>query len=201
MLPEFNDPDVNIAYCNSNVVDEKGHVTKNFYNAHGYYNSLPNPQKWNRNYKSGGDDEIISGVGIINTIPNASAVLMRKNALMNIDKKVLLSLLTGGDWYIYLNLLKSGKIAYNSKPLNYHRRHNKSFVSRTSLNPDETLTDYYRIHSYVLDNFNVTEKTFNKMTEYVKSNLRKLWPELSDNEFESLYNEYKLTKIFNKILQ
>lgn len=31
-----------------------------------------------------------------------------------------------GDWFIYYNILKDGKISWNAKPLNYYRKHGSS---------------------------------------------------------------------------
>ncbi|MFM7850703.1 MAG: glycosyltransferase family 2 protein [Flammeovirgaceae bacterium] len=77
-------------------------------------------------YFNSGRDEISEKLVYENTIPNASAVLFRKNLYQKCggtDKTMRLC----GDWFLWIKLLLSSNIYYISTPLNYFR------FTRTSL--------------------------------------------------------------------
>ncbi len=202
LLPFLNDGEVNLVYCNSHVIDDAGDLQENFYFRTGYYDRLPGGDKWNRDYICSGADEINDGLGIKNIIPNASAVLFRRSAVTDIDQEKLFSFRCGGDWFIYLNTIRNGKLAYCADPLNYHRRHRGSVVGKSVGSAKETIPDYYSIHRYILENFRANEVTLNKQIEYVTVELRQIWPQTTDKAFKKLYDPDELKRFFeeNKIL-
>ena len=64
-----------------------------------------------------------------NTIPNASAVIFRKNIYELVggapeDQK------TNGDWLTLLKILCYGKVAFIAEPLNYFRYHENSVIGK-----------------------------------------------------------------------
>jgi glycosyltransferase involved in cell wall biosynthesis len=196
MLPFFDDPEVVLAYCSSHVVDENDQIFENFYINCGYYNNLPGAKKWNKNYTNIGLVELNDGLAIINTIPNASAVIFRKSNFLKINKEELINFRCGGDWYSYINMIREGYIAYLSKPLNYHRRHKESVVGKSSLTASETISDYFKIHNFIIQHFNVDKSILEQQMNAVLIDLHKLWPELSDDEYSKLYDKASLVKQF-----
>ena len=58
----------------------------------------------------------------VNSIPNVSAVLFKKE-IINKHAKFLKNFRYFGDWYLYIRLCASGKIAYLNQKLNYFRSH------------------------------------------------------------------------------
>ena len=195
MIPVFQDKDVNLAYCSSNAVDENNNIKKDFYIECGYYDDLKASLKWNNDYINSGTKEVIEGLAIKNTIPNVSATLMRKSALKKVDISNLDQFVCGGDWYVYMQLLKEGKIAYIRNSMNYHRRHPDSIVCRALCSPKDTIKDYYLLHSYVIDNFLVEDETFNKMITFGLS-CKKWFSGLTENEFTRYYKIQDLIKSF-----
>lgn len=106
-----------IAYVQSYVASSTGEIM-NTYN----YETLGfQPQRWQRNYVNSGGDEIDNFLSRRNTIPNASAVLIRACAipedLQFLDEYKLL-----GDWRLWIEILDNYDIAYKSEALNYFRR-------------------------------------------------------------------------------
>jgi glycosyltransferase involved in cell wall biosynthesis len=197
MLPFMNDDHVSLAYCNSKVIDESGNVHDNFYIHNGYYDNLPGGKKWNQSYVCQGNIEMDDGLGVKNIIPNASAVLFRRSSLLNINQEELFSFRCGGDWYVYLNSIKFGKIAYNPEQLNYHRRHSQSVVGRSLNSAEETIPDYYKIHKYVIENFHINEITLSKQAHHVLTELRAIWPNVTDEDYRKLYDSSELKRIYN----
>jgi len=197
MLPLMSDKDVNLAYCASHVIDEGEKIIENYYQITGYYNNLPGGNKWSKNYINSADSEVNDGLGIINIIPNASAALIRRTSMASVDTEQLYSYLCAGDWFVYLNIIRSGKIAYNSNPLNYHRRHKQSVVGRSVNAAEETIPDYFKIHKYIIENFHLSDLAFEKQTRYVLDDLRNLWPDIRDEKYFELYDKKELKKRFD----
>jgi glycosyltransferase involved in cell wall biosynthesis len=197
MLPLMNDREVNLAYCASHVIDDEERIIEYFYQLTGYYDNLPGGNKWANNYICSADAEINDGLGIKNVIPNASAVLIRRSSLTAVNTDELYSFRCAGDWFVYLNIIRSGKIAYNSKPLNYHRRHKQSVVGRSVNKAEETIPDYFKIHKFIIENFFLTDIAFEKQTGYVLNELKNLWPDIPDEKYFELYNKQELKRCFD----
>ena len=81
--------------------------------------------EWKKSYIWTGKEEIINHLSVTNTILNVSSVMWRKKDYSEIFEKAG-DYRVAGDWYIYYNILKDGKISWNSKPLNYYRKHGSS---------------------------------------------------------------------------
>ena len=122
LVVQFDRPDVALAYCQSRQIDEHGREIAPDYLA---YTAEISDTKWRRAYIRHGIDEIADTLVVKNTIPNVSAVLMRRPDLSGIEQQ-LLALRNTGDWLLYIHLLEQGSIAFVSEALNFHRRHSAS---------------------------------------------------------------------------
>ncbi len=127
LISSFKDSEVNLAYSQSKIINEKSEIIMENYLE--YTNDL-SEIKWLDNYYASGQEEIVDGLAIKNTIPNASAVLIRKSAIIH-DIEELKKYSICGDWFAYISSIKNGKIFFNAKNLNMHRRHSKSIVSKS----------------------------------------------------------------------
>lgn len=122
----FEDPDVVLSYTESAQIDGEGNPLAADYR---YYTNPIAPGKWDSNYIASGKVEIEQALFLKNTILNASAVVMRADALRQVfaeHKAEIEGLRFAGDWAVYLNLLAQGSVAYSSLSKNYHRRHQSS---------------------------------------------------------------------------
>ncbi|MEK3789516.1 glycosyltransferase [Paenibacillus sp. FSL K6-1230] len=169
LLPAFKDQEVNLSYAQSQIIDE--HSNKVDYHYTQYTDDL-SVDKWLQSYCISGKDEVVQGLGIKNTIPNASAVLMRASALAGIDKE-LKNYKIGGDWFGYLFVLKQGKISFTPEILNYHRRHSQSIISR-----NEQKVDLYRelldIKQYIIDTYELPVSMLDRFLEQVPKDYERL---------------------------
>ena len=148
LVNEFEDNEVNLAYSQSKIIDENSNIIMNNYLE--YTNDISSV-KWKNNYKAYGQEEIVEALSIKNTIPNASGVLMRKSVLLDILED-LKKYSICGDWFCYIALLKNGKLYFNNKSLNMHRRHSNSIVSKS----EKKLLFYeelINIKLYTINNF------------------------------------------------
>jgi hypothetical protein len=60
------------------------------------------------------------------SIPNVSAVIMKKASVRQEDLKKISTFKQCGDWYFYLRLLMEGKVAYHMTPMNFFRRQSRA---------------------------------------------------------------------------
>lgn len=119
LVGQFDRPEVTLAYSQSRQIDDSGLDLAPDYLS---YTAEISGNKWRESYVRPGLDEIRDSLAVKNTIPNVSAVLMRKVDFSTIEHK-LLTLKHTGDWLVYLHVLEHGSIAFVPEALNSHRRH------------------------------------------------------------------------------
>lgn len=124
-----SDPSLVMAYCESEQIDAEGASLAPDYHA---YVADCDPLHWRQDHRCQGDEEVRRGMAIKNTIPNVSAVLFRRGPLLevlrgNIER--IADFKVGGDWFLYLELLRRGGVYFHAVALNRHRRHDGSVTS------------------------------------------------------------------------
>lgn len=120
-----------LGYCQSEAIDDQGTVIMKDYLA---YTDDLSEDRWLRSYLADGADEVDVALGIKNTIPNVSAVLFRREPLLGVLDTHLEDIAryrVAGDWVVYLQLLRAGKIFYTAHICNSHRRHVRSVTLET----------------------------------------------------------------------
>ena len=169
LLPFFEDEQVNIAYGQSEVINEFGEHSGFIYTE--YTNDL-SASKWKKDYVNNGEAEIIDGLGIKNTIPNASGVLMRKSAFEGI-KEQLSKYAISGDWFTYVYLIKTGKIAFCSDILNYHRRHSTSIIQKREQDI-KLFIELMNIKLFMAENFMIPESIKDRFVSHIRNEYGRL---------------------------
>lgn len=125
--------DVVMAYSESEAIDLDGSMVMPDYRS---YTRELSAQKWNAAYTVSGTDEVAQALAVKNTIPNVSAVLFRREALLAVLREhedEICGYRIAGDWVAYLHLLARGGIHYEPASLNQHRRHQNSVTSASDL--------------------------------------------------------------------
>jgi glycosyltransferase involved in cell wall biosynthesis len=125
----FDSPNVVLSYCQSRQINSDGIVLDKDYSA--YLDDF-DPHRWQHDYCRPGTEEIADMLCVGNTIPNMSAVVFSRTALMRVlsaYREELLGLRIAVDWCCYLRLLSHGSIAFTAQVLNSHRRHQSSVIS------------------------------------------------------------------------
>lgn len=107
-----------VAYCQSLVIDAADTPTDV---TSRWYVDL-DPVRWTRPFVNDGADECRRFLVRANTIPNASAVVFRRDAYLRAAPPNE-SLRHSGDWLTWAALLGEGALAYTPAPLNRHRKH------------------------------------------------------------------------------
>ena len=128
MLDE--NPNVGIAYSQSCRIDSNNVVFEPTLRQ--WVEDL-DPERWEHDFVASGIIECQKYLVIKNTIPNASAVLIRRSvyeAIGGAEESLLLT----GDWMTWIKMLLRSDIAFCARPLNSFRTHKSSVRSRTTLN-------------------------------------------------------------------
>jgi glycosyltransferase involved in cell wall biosynthesis len=129
----FDDPDVIVSYCQSRQVDETGAAMAESYLD---YVSDVDSLLWQKNYCRSGMVEIKDALSVKNTIPNVSAVLFRREALVRVLREHAEDLAryhNVADWLCYIRLLsQGGSISFTAASLSNHRRHTRSVTLGSS---------------------------------------------------------------------
>jgi glycosyltransferase involved in cell wall biosynthesis len=110
MIEAFKDEGVALAFTAPEYVDDEGQPTAFQFDQ---YTRAISHDKWDQDYVVQGAQEVASALGIRNTIPNASAVLFRREtALPHITDPFWRKMRILGDWLFYLRLAQNNKIAF-----------------------------------------------------------------------------------------
>jgi glycosyltransferase involved in cell wall biosynthesis len=141
-------PKVGLAYCQSFGVNEKGQILGKW----GGYRDLE-PERWQNNYVNQGADEVARYLVIKNTIPNASAIVLKRDvfcqAVQNAEKFRLT-----GDWWTWSRMLMQSDVAYVSEPLNFFRTHDCSVRDTTKLSV--AALEYFTVMAYIFSQVQVS---------------------------------------------
>lgn len=185
LLPAFRDPDVCMATCASRVIDENG-VDDGFDYRTVPYLAMLSTTRWFEDYVVEGRTEVLRGMGSRNTILNASSVLFRRPAPEAVDPSIDYQF--SGDWIFYLSLLKDGNLAYVAKALNKHRRHPKSISTETDSNFRDLLSEFMRVHSYVVDLYRPDEAMIDEMSTFIRQVVLPMFPEQTLRDLTRYYD-------------
>ncbi|MBL9010475.1 MAG: glycosyltransferase [Alphaproteobacteria bacterium] len=155
LKPAFADPAVMLAYAQSQPVAADGLVLARDYRDYTDDLSL---DRWQAPCVAEGRAEVMAALAHRNTIPNGSAVLMRRAAL-GPELEALSAFRQCGDWRLYLACAAAGRIAYAPEVLNRHRRHGGALTLALadSLAP---MAETLRLRVETMERFDLPDETF-----------------------------------------
>ena len=162
----MTDRSVVMAYCQSKQIDGDGNVLANTYLE--YTNDISR-EHWLRAYRRPGIDEIRECLAVKNTIPNVSAVLFRREALlaaMRRELDTICSFRIAGDWVTYLAMLEQGDIAFVPESLNLHRRHSSSVTLGSDKSPH--MLEVLRVQDMIAERFQPKPTVRQKAASYAE---------------------------------
>lgn len=150
-------PNVGVAYCASWEVNEVDVIIRARQEVH---KEIFGIARWKKDFVNDGRDECSRYLFIHNTIPNASAALVRKALYEQVggaDPTFRLC----GDWMLWTKILQESDICYVAEPLNYWRRH--LHTVRHSLMLDGLdLIESYRVMGYIAQHVPVPQHSFER---------------------------------------
>ncbi len=145
--------DINLVYGKSVIINGKGNIIS-IYN----YKSIDMPsERWEAYFVNEGQDEIKEYLYRRNTIPNASAVLMKRAPVLKEVNKITTFRMMG-DWILWIKTLISGKVIYDPEMVNYFRVTDQSTIRHNT--PKKI---FYRYFEHILlNNFLLKRRLISK---------------------------------------
>jgi len=186
LMPCFNDDSVALAYCDSFIVDESDKVTGDY----SAYTGTLDPNHWKASYQVTGQREINYGLGVKNSIPNASAVLIRRSCITEKFFNETFQFKFSGDWFFYTQVIKGKDIAFCSEKLNYHRKHNQTVTTKFNLDQSAIqllFKEQEIIHEIILKSFPIDSRFLNKWEIHISDQLLTYDPKILKNDFNKYY--------------
>ena len=169
MVPLLDEHELaGLAYCQSYIVDDSSNILRQNFE----WTDDLDTFRWRAKYVNKGIDEISNYLSKKCTIPNASAVLIRKSAINLNDIRVDFKKM--GDWFLWISILKRHDLVYNPRPLNYFRE--TTFSTRV-LDTIPKLINYYEEKIQTLYYLKKILKYKNK---YVKDEIVKMLTEYTN---------------------
>lgn len=151
LLPEFHDPDVALAYCQSELIGPDGRQLEPHFLPH---TDDLSKSRWRARYRASALVEAEQALSQKNTIPNASAMVFRKPRRLDFLDD-LFRLRFAGDWLFHAMLAREGKVAYIPDVLNKYRRHERT-VTHQATREDTHLTETLWVKTRICELFPVS---------------------------------------------
>ncbi|HMP84447.1 MAG TPA: glycosyltransferase, partial [Verrucomicrobiota bacterium] len=143
-----SNPAVGLAYCQSYAVDEHNHVSGTWE----HWTRPVDATRWRQDFVNRGPDEVARYLVQRNTVPNASAVVVKKDLLIRAVQGAERMRLAG-DWWTWVRVLLESDVAFVAEPLNYFRSHGRSTRDTTKL--ATACAEEFSIQAYVCDHVKV----------------------------------------------
>jgi glycosyltransferase involved in cell wall biosynthesis len=137
-------PQCGVAFCNSLQVDGQSRV-------HGLVTldvQDLDRRQWRNDFVIDGHEACCRFLAQQNVIPNASAVVFRRDlydAVGGVDDSLRLT----GDWKFWASALRTSDLAFVAEPLNYFRSHGST--SRSKLKVWTHVDEEFRVMKYILE--------------------------------------------------
>jgi len=153
LVPQLEkNQNVGIAYCESLLINDK---SEEMYSA-GDWSSGFDKTHWSNDFVVSGIEECSKYMILFNSIPNASAVLFRKN-IFHKAGGASINMKLCGDWMTWMNMLIISDLAFSSSHLNLYRWHDKSI--RLTVNHAEICKEYFILKSSFLKKININKNS------------------------------------------
>jgi len=141
-------PNLGFACCQSWVVNESGDKIYLWTKQPGLFIS----DRWSADFVACGAEESVRFLYCGNTIPNASAVLFRRdlyNQIGGADERLYYA----GDFLLWTMMLKRFDMAYCAEPLNYFRCIHLGSQRFRAVRERPPIEELARVYDYILENF------------------------------------------------
>ncbi len=166
--PIEQDPSIVISYADTAFIDVFGNIILKSIKPE---IDIQNSGHWDHSYVNDGMSEIRDYSYLNCTIANVSSALIKNGDYSNYLQKSG-EYKQAGDWLFYVNVMSQGKIAYNSKVLNYYRVHGNNVSS--TMNHEKHIKEINEIHSYYCKQFKLGNKQKKMMKKRIEF-LKKCW--------------------------
>lgn len=165
LVNAFSKKGIVMSFCQSRQVTENGVILADNYLD--YTDDIDH--RWHEDYFGAGIREVREALSIKNVIPNVSAVLFRRIALLQALEELgsdLFEFKIAGDWLVFIHVLLQGDMYYSAKSLNDHCRHSKSVT--TSIIKETHLSEVKRAQIIAQKKSDPNEKIIVQAKNYIE---------------------------------
>ena len=166
-LRGFSTPGIVMSYCESQMIDAAGTRLASDYSD---YVRTVDSRHWRNHFANDGKEEVRQYMSIMNTIPNVSAVVFRRDVLQSVIRESIEDICrfrVAGDWRLYVEVLAKGGVSFNPSPLNRHRRHNSGVTLGERM--DLLIGEIRTMQGMVSSRFDVPPEIAVKASAYLDS--------------------------------
>ena len=178
VIKEFSDS-VGLVYTQSNSIDEEGVISYSFIN----HTSDLDSELWNHDFVMGGSEFVKKYMLLKNPIPNASAVVFKKDLYFEVGGLNTLFMING-DWDFYTRILKKANISFIHKPLNCFRQHSNN-GSLNNIQNGNNIKEYYWLAKRWVRDFDLSPEEKNKLNDHIFS----IWKRQFHNDSFQLFSK------------
>lgn len=154
-----NNPNVGIAYCQSWEIDENDKILSTM----DWWTADLDEQRWKHDFVNSGKDELQQYLIVKNTIPNASAILLRRSVYEKVggaDETMRVA----GDWMLWAKMLLISDVAFVAKPLNYYRTHRNNVRKKTTKS-GLMIEECWRTIRYIAETAEISQDVLEQVCE------------------------------------
>jgi glycosyltransferase involved in cell wall biosynthesis len=169
LIPLESHPNVGLSYCQSLLTNEMDHIEGSC----DRWTQSVSPGHWSADYINSGKEECVRYLVFRNTIPNASAVLLRRDTFLQVggaDEQMRFA----SDWLTWVRMLIVSDLAFVADPLNFFRYHRSSFGATCAHGPVEIL-DRLAVQRHILRNLAVPRDIQKAAIGYTVSEWLRCW--------------------------
>jgi glycosyltransferase involved in cell wall biosynthesis len=185
-----NHPHVGIAYCQSCQIDSNNVTISPSLSS--WVEDL-NPDRWLHDFVADGTIECQKYLVVKNTIPNASAVLIRRSvyeAIGGAEESLFLT----GDWMTWIKILLRSDLAFCTQTLNNFRTHKTSVRSRSVLNGKQAY-EYLLICDFIEQHVTVPASVLTEIKEEIIADwINLIFDAENTIDFQARMKFYRLAK-------
>ncbi len=178
-----SDSSVGVAYCQSWRVNEQGVIIGSMLD----WTDELSPTRWSIDFVNQGSDECKNFLCWKNTIPNASAVLFRREVyerIGGVDENFRLC----GDWMFWVQALLVSDIAFIAEPHNFFRQHHRTVRQDPRRNGSLTV-EALRIAACIQEKHRIPEHVMTNVIDYRLATWKSAVEAMSSSQIRLLNRE------------
>ena len=162
--------DVGLVYSRSKIIDENGNLKK-LYNI----NTVPTIELKESNIDEATcflydrKDFLKQYMITENSIPNASAVLFKKNLVNQEIFESIKKMKLNGDWIFWISILHQTNVLFCTESLNSFRHHSKTV--RSTVNKELPILEYFHVLKEMKDNNENLTKAIDRVLYFLNENV------------------------------
>ena len=165
LVAMLEDKSVAMAYCQSLAIDEHSSITANLKG----WTDIISSHLWRHDFILDGTYFAINFLAIKNVIPNASAVVFRREHYIS-PYRIRPDYRLSGDLILYANMINGRRIAFCAEPLNFYRFHPSTVRKSRSAS---YLTECSRISEWILAKTDAWKRPGDLV--FLREHLANLW--------------------------